>query len=150
MTAHKQSLMTYSGNHRNVIPQCHTIKSDIRPIGQRKRADFVALFCVFGVPQEIRTPDLRFRRPTLYPAELGELIHTCSLYHFAEYDTSMTLSCELVASSIVFAHFALYLAPTTGQSTVSVDQRSIQLSYGNMHTLYQCTQQEVNVLFYFI
>jgi hypothetical protein len=37
------------------------------PLAQKNLAS-AGLFC--NAPGEIRTPDLRFRRPTLYPAEL--------------------------------------------------------------------------------
>ena len=30
---------------------------------------------IFGAPEEIRTPDLWYRKPTLYPAELRAHIH---------------------------------------------------------------------------
>jgi hypothetical protein len=38
-----------------------------------KRAESLRVRAFLDAPGEIRTPDLRFRRPTLYPAELRAL-----------------------------------------------------------------------------
>lgn len=40
-------------------------------IGKQNKKSGEQVLAFFGAPQEIRTPDLWFRRPTLYPAELA-------------------------------------------------------------------------------
>jgi hypothetical protein len=44
--------------------------SNLRPIGYEPTALPAELRALTGVPEEIRTPDTRLRRPLLYPAEL--------------------------------------------------------------------------------
>ena len=48
--------------------------SNLRPIGYEPTALPAELRAPTGVPEEIRTPDTRLRRPLLYPAELLGLI----------------------------------------------------------------------------
>jgi hypothetical protein len=55
--------------------------SNLRPIGYEPTALPAELRARFGVPEEIRTPDTRLRRPLLYPAELLGLI----LLYWREY-----------------------------------------------------------------
>ena len=49
-----------------------------KKVNSNKKEQFSALFCLYGEPGGVRTPDPRLRRPVLYPAEL--LTHLLNAY----------------------------------------------------------------------
>ena len=68
--------------------QCHTISADEKaPSISRNGAEYSVSY---GAPEEIRTPGLRFRRPTLYPLSYRRnakiIAHDIIHNHFHEGD----------------------------------------------------------------